>query len=157
MTWVTVPPSAGDSHPRTWTLLNGNADVEGHLTGFYHGDGPAKIGVRTWGGGWAPPELRAAIAKALGGGVLVPAVEVQMRGYGAALGQPADDYAALRSELKRVFPDTPVRLRSCTPMSNTGLQRAVYTLVLEGIPEGWSEHPVRCGDSRVPDKMWARL
>ena len=56
-----------------------------------------------------------------------------------------------------MFPDMPVRLRSCAPIANTGLQRPVYTLVLEGIPEGWTEHTVRSGDSRVPDKTWAVL
>ena len=95
-----------------------------------------------------------AIAKALDGAANAPAVEVRVRGYAAALGQPADDYAALRAELKRIFPETPIRLRSCVPMANTGLHKPVYTLALEGVPKDLTEHTVRSVDSRLPDRMW---
>ena len=72
----------------------------------------------------------------LGGIIQTPAVEVLVRGYGAGLGQPADDFANLRKELHTVFPDTHIKVGKWVPLRDTGLRGAVYTVVLEGVPDG---------------------
>ena len=89
-----LPDHRPHNAPRAWGILNARQDIQGHLAGLYRGHGPAKISVRNR-AGLPAPELRAAITQALEGAVQAPAVEVRVRGYGAELGQPANDYATM--------------------------------------------------------------
>ena len=56
-----------------------------------------------------------------------------------------------------VFPDNAVKARFHVPLRDTGLQGAVYTLVLERVPDGWHEYVVHSADSHIPHKRWTLL
>ena len=103
------------------------------------------------------PDVCVAVAKTLGGVVHAWAMEVRVRGYGAPLGQLPDNFAKLRAELRVVFPEVPVKIRSYVLLWGTGLQGTIYTLVLEGVPDGWHKYVVHSADNCISHKEWTLL
>ena len=76
------------------------------------------------------------------------------QGHGAA----AEADAQLRRAAAEVFGDrVPIRVRRCTQLASTSLERQVLDVQLEGVAMGWAGIFLPSTYSRVPDCIWERV
>ena len=116
---------------------------------------PGNVGIRVWGAKPAGPKVVAHIGNPLG--APAPAQTTSVRGYPAQLGLAVDEYAKLRRYAQEAFgPEVPVRVHRCTQVAHITLDRPVFDLELEGVPEDWQGVRLGAPDTRLPDRCWER-
>ena len=49
-----------------------------------------------------------------------------------------------------------IRVRRCTQLAHSSLNRPVFDLELEGVPEDWQGVRLGAHDTRLPDRLWER-
>ena len=100
------------------------------------GGAPGNVGVRLWGTKLSSPAVVAHIANLLGVPAPSQTTSVRLRGYPAQLGLAVDDYAQLRRYAKEAFgADVNIRVHRSTQLAHSTLDRPVFDLELEGVPE----------------------
>ena len=152
------PPERRGPLPGAWKELAADEAFSGHFAGLVEGGSAGRIGVRVWGPGPSDPDVAAAAARVLGAPVPERLTSVRIRGYPAAVALSTDDYAQLRRAAAEVFGDrVPIRVRRCTQLASTTLERPVFDLLLEGVPMDWAGIFLPSVDSRVPDRVWERI
>ena len=78
------------------------------------------------------------IANLLGAPAPAHTTSVRVLGYPAQLGLAVDEYAQLRRYAREAFgPEAPIRVHRCTKLAHSTLDRPVFDLELEGVPEDW--------------------
>ena len=66
-----------------------------------------------------------------------------------------DEYALLRRYAQEAFgPDVPIRVHHCTQLAHSTLDRPVFDLELQGVPEDWQGVQLGAPDTRLPDRLW---
>ena len=92
------------------------------------------------------------VASLLGAPSLAQTTSVRVRGYPAQLGLAVDEYAQLRRYAQEAFgPEVPIRVHRCTQLAHSSLDRPVFHLELEGVPEDWQGARVGALDTRLPN------
>ena len=82
---------------------------------------------------------------------------MRVRGYPAQLSLAVDEYAQLRRYAREAFgPEVPIRVHRCTQMAHSTLDRPVFDLEPEGVPEDWQGVWLGAPDTRLPDRLWER-
>ena len=65
-----------------------------------------------------------------------------------------DDYAQLRRYAKEAFgSELTIRVHRCTQLAHSTLDRPVFDLELEGVPEDWQSVRLGAPDTRLPKRM----
>ena len=127
------------------------------FAGLVDGGAPGNVGVRVWGTKLADPKVVAHIASLLGAPALAQTTSVRVRGYPAQPGLAVDEYAQLRRYAQEAFgPEVPIRVHRCTQLAHSTLDRPVFDLELEGVPEDWQGVRLGAPDTRLPDRLWER-
>ena len=127
------------------------------FTGLVDGGARGNPGVRVWGAKPADPKVVAHIANLLGAPAPALTTSVLVRGYSTPLGLAVDEYAQLWRYAQEAFrPDVPIRVHRCTQLAHSTLDRPVFDLELEGVPEDWHGERLGAPDTRLPDRTWER-
>ena len=127
------------------------------FAGLVDGGAPGNVGVRVWGTKPADPKVVAPIAGLLGAPALTQTTFVRVRGYPAQLGLAVDKYAQLRRYAQEAFGlEVTIRVHRCTQLAHSTLDRPVFDLELEGVPEDWQDVRLGAPDTRFPDRLWER-
>ena len=125
--------------------------------GSVDGGGPGNVGVRVWGAKAAGPKVPAHIASLLGAPAPAQTMSVRVRGNPAQLDLALDEYAQLRRYAQEAFgPEAPICVHRCTQLAHSTLDRPVFDLELEGVPEDWQGVRQGAPDTRLPDRTWER-
>ena len=140
--------------PEGWKELAADEAFSRHFAGLVEGGSAGRIGVRVWGPGPSDPDFAAAATRILGAPVPERVTSVHIRGYPAAVALCTNDYGQLRRAVAEVFGDrVPIRVRRCTQLASTTVERPVFDLLLEGVPMDCAGMFLPCVDSRVPDRV----
>ena len=68
-----------------------------------------------------------------------------------------DEYAQLRRYAKEAFgSEVTIRVHPCTPLTHSTLDRPVFDLELEGVPEDWQCVRLGAPDTSLLDRLWER-
>ena len=114
----------------------------------------------TWGsesGGPANPTVVEHIAALLRAPAPTQMTYVRVRGYPSQLGVAVDEYAQLRRYAKEAFgSEVTIRVHRCTQLAHSTLDRLVFSLELEGVPEDWQSVLLLALDTRLPDRLRER-
>ena len=108
------------------------------FAGLVDSGAPGNVGVCFWGAKPADPKVVPHIANMLGAPAPVQTTPVRVRGYPAQLGLAVDEYAQLRRYAQGAFgPEVPIRVHRCAQLAQSTLDRPVFDLEPEGVPEDW--------------------
>ena len=68
-----------------------------------------------------------------------------------------NEYAQLRRYAREAFgPEASIRVQGCTQLAHSTLDRPVFDLELEGVPEDWQGVRLGAPGTRLPDRTWER-
>ena len=124
------------------------------FAGLVDGGAPGNVGVRVWGTKPADPKVVARIAGLLGAPAPMQTTSVRVWGYPAQLALAVDEYAQLR---RYAFgPEVAIRVHRCTQLAHSTLDRPVFDLELEGVPEDWQGVRLGAPNTRLPERLWER-
>ena len=143
--WFERPPERCGPSPEVWKTLAEDQELHSRFAGLVDGGAPSNVGVRVRGAKPADPKVVAHIAGV--SGARAP----------AQMGLAVDEYAQLRRYAQEAFGvEVPIRVHRCTQLAHSTLDRPVFDLELEGVPEDW--HGARLGapDTRLRDRLWER-
>ena len=134
--WFKQPPERRGPSPEVWKTLAEDGELRSMFAGLVDGGAPGNVGVRVWGAKSADPKVVAHIANPLGAPAPAQTTSVRVGGYPAQLGLAVDEYAQLRRYAREAFgPEAPIRVHRCTQLAHSTLDRPVFDLELEGVPE----------------------
>ena len=155
--WFKQPPECRGPSPEVWKALAEDEELRPMFAGLVDGGAPGNVGVRVWGAKPADPKVVTHIANLLGAPAPAQTTSVRVRGYPAQLGLAVDKYAQLRRYAREAFgPEAPIRVHRCTQLAHSTLDRSVFDLELEGVPEDWQGVRLGAPDTRLPDRTWER-
>ena len=155
--WFKQPPERRGPSPDVWKTLAEDGELSSIFAGLVDGGAPGNVEVRVWGAKPADPKVVAHIANLLGAPAPAQTTSVRVRGYPAQLGLAMDEYAQLRRFAREAFgPDVPIRVHRCTQLAHSTLDRPVFDLELEGVPQDWQGVRLGAPDTRLPDRTWER-
>ena len=155
--WFKQPPERRGPSREVWKTLAEDQELHSMFAGLVDGGAPGNVGVRVWGAKPADPKVVAHIANLLGAPAPAQTTSVRVRGYPAQLGLAVDEYAQLRRYAQEAFgPEVPIRIHRCTQLAHSTLDRPVFDLELEGVPEDWQGVRLGAPDTRLPDRTWER-
>ena len=127
------------------------------FAGLLDGGAPGNVGVRVWGAKPADPKVVALIANLLGAPAPAQPTSVRVRGYPAQLGLAVDEYAQLRRWAQEAFgSEVPIRVHRCIRLAQSTLDRPVFDLELEGVPEDWQGARLGAPNTHLPNRHWER-
>ena len=130
------PPERRGPSPEVWKTLAEHYELQSLFAGFVDGGAIGNVGLRVWGTKLANPTMVAHIAALLGAPAPTKTTFVRVRGFPAQLGLVADEYAQLRRYAKEAFGwEVTMGVYHCTQLAHSTLDRPVFDLELEGVPE----------------------
>ena len=108
------------------------------FAGLVDGGTPATWGSASGGAKPADPKVVAHISSLLGAPASAQTTCVRVRCYPAQPGLAVDGYAQLWRYTQEAFgPKVPIRVHRYTQLAHSTLERPVFDLELEGVPEDW--------------------
>ena len=157
MLWHKQPSERCGPSQAVWKTLTEDQELQTLFAGLVDGGAPGNVGVRLWGTKPASPVVVAHIANLLGALAPSKTTSVRVQSYPAQLGLAVDDYAQFRRYPKEAFGlEVNIRVNRCTQLAHSTLDRQVFDLKLEGVPEVWQGVWLGAHDTRLPDRLYQR-
>ena len=154
--WYQQPPERRGPSPEVWKTLAEDQELHSMFAGLVDGGAPCNAGVRMWKAKPADPKVVADIAGLLGTPAPAQITSVRVRGYPAQLGLALDEYVQLRRYAREAFgPEVPIRVHRSTQLAHGILNRPVFDLKLEGVPEDWPGVRLGAPHARLPHRLTA--
>ena len=153
--WYKQPPERRGPSLEVWKILAEDQELHTLFAGLVDGDAPGNVGVRIWSTKPASSAVVAHIASLQGAPAPLQTASLRVRGYPAQLGLVMDKYAQLRHYAKEAFGlELNIRVHRCTKLAHNTLDRPVFDLELEGVPQDWQRVRLGAPDTRLPDRLW---